>query len=146
MQNSNRWPLQSAVDWFMCALCGHLALPWLFKCTCRKCQRFGLNLDEQKRTFGQEIEKRLRYLFKLLYMSINASFLLGFWCKTENCSHWTAATYIGEFDTGETFTSFPPSPRFDFRCERCGKGNSYPAADLNPTPLASAVPDFRPLF
>ena len=77
MQNSNRWPLQSAVDWFMCALCGHLALPWLFKCTCRKCQRFGLNLDEQKRTFGQEIEKRLRYLFKLLYMSINASFLLG---------------------------------------------------------------------
>jgi hypothetical protein len=70
---------QSAGDWFMCARCGHLALPSssLFKCTCTKCQRLGLNLDEQKRTFGQEIEKRLRYLFKLLYMSIYASFLLG---------------------------------------------------------------------
>ena len=73
-------------------------------------------------------------------------FYWGFWCKTEDCSHWTAATYIGEFDIGETFTSFALPPLFDFRCERCGKGHTYAAADLKPTPLASGLRDFHPLF
>lgn len=33
-----------------------------------------------------------------------------------------------------------------YRCERCGTGHTYTAADLNPTPLATALPDFRSLF
>jgi len=36
---------QGADEWFICASCGHLALPsnWLLECTCRKCERLGLN-------------------------------------------------------------------------------------------------------
>src|SRR4029077_9213015 len=36
---------QGADEWFICASCGHLALPsnWLFECTCLKCERPGRN-------------------------------------------------------------------------------------------------------
>lgn len=39
--------LQSGGDWYLCANCGHLALPSnpLFHCTCAKC----VGLEERKR-------------------------------------------------------------------------------------------------
>lgn len=41
---------QSAGDWFICASCGHLALPSspLFECTCANCERLRLKRQDPK--------------------------------------------------------------------------------------------------
>ena len=62
---------QRAGDWFICASCGHLALPSspLFECTCANCERLRLKHQDPKhqkkrRTLDREIKKQVRDLIR----------------------------------------------------------------------------------
>jgi hypothetical protein len=70
----------------------------------------------------------------------------AFICGTPDYGKREFAGYVGEVQSGQTFTPPLPQVKFDSHCDRCGKDHTYTEKDLKLSPVATRIPNFRSLL